>query len=217
MVFITIKGVASVQITLGTAHLWREMPSEASGSVLGRSLDSSTEAKITFENASNSSVAVLWLNFDGDPVWYRQLPPGCSYDQSTYVNHSWVCVECDTGLFSLMKINKQDELCLVQRNTVHAVITAPEVSLFQTCLAALRRYLHEVKNVSLVEQLQAEDFPRLHLPSRCVEQLSKLDSSPPPQIAEKYVKNLKQQLSGVPKEQWNQVLMGQGRTDFVEI
>lgn len=190
------------------------MVSEASGI---RSLDSSIDTQVTFENASKNSVAVLWLNFDGDPVWYRQLLPGSSYKQPTYVNHAWVCVECDSGLFALMKVNKQDVL-VPQAQPVHhrAVITAQETaSLFQHCLAAVRMYLHEALNVSLVEPLGRKNV-QLPLSDNCTEQLFDLDSAAPSQLVEKYVENVKKQLRTVSLKDWNHVLMNQG-TEFFDI
>ena len=191
------------------------MASEASGIVPNRSLDSSMNTEITFENASENSVAVLWLNFVGDPVWYRQLLPGSSYKQPAYVNHAWVCVECDSGLFALMKVNKQDVLVLQAQPVHRAVITARETSLFQQCLAAVRMYLHEVQNVSLIEPLGRNDV-QLPLSDNCIEQLCDLDSTPPSQLVEKYVENLKKQLRTVSLKDWNHVLMNQG-TDFFDI
>ena len=158
-----------------------------------KSLTSSQSTYVTFENVSNQTVAVLWLNYNGDPVWYNYLRPGTSYQQQTYVTHPWVCVECDTGLFSLMKVNKQDVLFPEARN-VHAVITAEETSLFHKCLAAVRLSIHQTRNVSLVEQLKESDVCLLPLPQWCVRRLLEFDSTTPPSLTEKFVKDTKRKL-----------------------
>ena len=185
------------------------------GTGLNRSLDSSLDTEITFENTSKHSVAILWLNFDGVPIWNRQLLPGCSYTQPTYVNHAWVCVECDTGLFALMKINKMDVLRSLEAKPIHAVITTEETSLLQQCLAVVRVYLHEVQNVSLVEPLRESVVRQLPLSPQCIRQLLELDSTPPPHLAERYVKNLKEKLR-IPTKDWSQILVTQG-TEFFDI
>ena len=208
------KGVARICIRDPRSHEQRQrMPSKSNGNGPDRSLNSNLDAKITFHNASDQSVAVLWLNFDGDPVWHHQLLPRCTYTQPTYVNHAWVCVECDTGLFSLMRMNNKHVL-VAEANQLHAVITAEETSLFQQCLAAVRISLHQARNVSLVEQLEKSDVSKLPLPQTCIEQLLELDSISPRHIVERYVRNLKNQLKTVPLKDWNQTLMQQGREFF---
>ena len=173
-----------------------------------KSLNSLQSTGVFFENVSIHSVAVLWLNYSGDPVWYRHLLPGASYQQQTYVTHPWVCVECDTGLFALMKINKQDVL-FPEAKPIHAVITTEETSLLQQCLAVVRVYLHEVQNVSLVEPLRESVVRQLPLSPQCIRQLLELDSTPPPRLAEKYVKNLKEKFTVSPQKEWNQILSRQ--------
>ena len=33
---------------------------------------------------------MIWLNFDGQRVFYRALQPGESYAQPTFVTHPWI-------------------------------------------------------------------------------------------------------------------------------
>ena len=173
-----------------------------------RSLNGNQSTYVTFENESDHNVAVLWLDYNGNPVWYNNLCPGSSYHQQTYVTHPWLCVECDSGLFALMKINKQDVL-FPETKQISAVITTGEASLFQQCLAAVRMNLHEVLNVSLVESLQEGDICELPLPKRCIVQLLEFDSGPPPSLAEKYVNKIKGQLKQYPQTKWNPTLSNQ--------
>lgn len=55
-----------------------------------RSHATPTSTQITFTNESTATVKVYWLNYSGVRVLYRQLLPGRSYVQGTYVTHPWV-------------------------------------------------------------------------------------------------------------------------------
>jgi hypothetical protein len=45
---------------------------------------------ITFVNRGEQPVKLYWLNFKGDRVLYRDLPPGGRQVQQTYIGHNWL-------------------------------------------------------------------------------------------------------------------------------
>jgi hypothetical protein len=61
-----------------------------------RSLNSDRSTFVTFVNQHDESVRVYWLNFDGRRVFYRDIEPGESYRQQTFVTHPWVVTNSDT-------------------------------------------------------------------------------------------------------------------------
>lgn len=66
--------------------------------------------EVFFQNRTRYNVEVLWLDYKGQPVWYRRLPPRRGYRQQTYLTHPWVCIESDSGRFELMELNKKEIL-----------------------------------------------------------------------------------------------------------
>jgi hypothetical protein len=54
-----------------------------------RSLSGDFATEITFENRSQRTIVVYWIDYLGNEVFYRRLVPGQSYDQATYVTHPW--------------------------------------------------------------------------------------------------------------------------------
>jgi hypothetical protein len=45
---------------------------------------------ITFVNRSDRPVKVYWLNFRGERILYKSLPPGAQLVQQTFVGHNWL-------------------------------------------------------------------------------------------------------------------------------
>lgn len=68
-----------------------------------RSANSSTAVKITVANSSNRPLKIYWLDYQGGMKFYRDLTPGQSYVQATYVSHPWIAVDgsgrCAGGAF----------------------------------------------------------------------------------------------------------------------
>lgn len=148
---------------------------------------------VTFVNKSKHAVQVLWLNYQGQPVWYNDLGPGRSYRQQTYVTHPWVCMECDTGRFELMELNSQ-EILYPEEKHISGVITEPKRTLYELCLATVRSTLHQTLSVSMYDHLKAKDINCLPLPPRVVDDLLSFDSAPPSPLVANYVGALREQL-----------------------
>jgi hypothetical protein len=55
-----------------------------------QSINSNTPTEILFRNALNEGVNVLWINYQGNEVFYVFLNPGDTYLQGTYVTHPWL-------------------------------------------------------------------------------------------------------------------------------
>lgn len=68
-----------------------------------RSANSSTAVNITVANGSNRTLKIYWLDYQGGMKYYRDLSPGQSYVQATFVSHPWIAVDgsgrCAGGAF----------------------------------------------------------------------------------------------------------------------
>ena len=62
-----------------------------------RSENGDRSTSVTFINNSSGIVRTYWLNYQGQPVFYQEMPPGRSYSQQTYVTHPWVVADAATG------------------------------------------------------------------------------------------------------------------------
>lgn len=54
-----------------------------------RSMEGRVEAVIDFENQAREPLLIYWIDYEGKEVLYRELAPGQSYRQSTFVTHPW--------------------------------------------------------------------------------------------------------------------------------
>jgi len=71
-------------------------PLDCGREAASRSLNSNRSTFVTFVNRHDESVRVYWLNFDGQRVYYRDIEPGESYRQQTFVTHPWVVTNSET-------------------------------------------------------------------------------------------------------------------------
>jgi hypothetical protein len=55
-------------------------------------------ATILFSNNSESDIDILWLNYDGEEVYYNTLKPGESYEQASYISHPWVIYRAESNI-----------------------------------------------------------------------------------------------------------------------
>ena len=55
-------------------------------------------ATIVFKNNSDSDIDILWLNYDGEEVYYNTLKPGESYEQASYFSHPWVVYRAESNV-----------------------------------------------------------------------------------------------------------------------
>ena len=53
---------------------------------------------ILFTNNSETEVDILWLNYDGEEVYYNTLKPGESYEQTSYFSHPWVVYRAESNI-----------------------------------------------------------------------------------------------------------------------
>ncbi|ATQ69619.1 hypothetical protein Ms3S1_36160 [Methylosinus sp. 3S-1] len=63
----------------------------APGSV--RSANSSQPTVIQFANSTFRTLKIYWLDFNGQPKFYRELKHGQDYRQPTYMTHPWIAVD----------------------------------------------------------------------------------------------------------------------------
>ena len=62
------------------------------------SIESEHLATITFINNSEGEVEILWLNYEGEEVYYNTLQPSESYEQASYFSHPWVVYRAESNV-----------------------------------------------------------------------------------------------------------------------
>lgn len=62
------------------------------------SIESEHLATIVFTNNSADEVEILWLNYDGEEVYYNTLQPGESYEQASYFSNPWVVYRAESNV-----------------------------------------------------------------------------------------------------------------------
>ena len=62
-----------------------------------KSIKSDIITYLTFKNVSNRTVAIFWINFEGERVLYKILNEGESYEIFSYAGHPWIFRDHDTG------------------------------------------------------------------------------------------------------------------------
>ena len=152
-----------------------------------KSIHSYHSTEVNFQNKTRRNVEVLWLNYQGEPVWYNRLPPGKGYRQQTYVTHPWVCVESDSGRFEMMELNKK-EILYPEEKPIGGVITEPERTLYELCVMSLRRYLLKAQGLSVHQKLNEKLVEQLPLPRRLINNILAFDSAEPSPLVASYVK-----------------------------
>lgn len=61
-------------------------------------IESEHLSTILFTNNSETEVDILWLNYDGEEVYYNTLKPGESYEQTSYFSHPWVVYRAESNI-----------------------------------------------------------------------------------------------------------------------
>ncbi len=61
-------------------------------------VESERLATILFSNNSETDIDILWLNYDGEEVYYNTLKPGESYEQQSYFSHPWVVYRAESNV-----------------------------------------------------------------------------------------------------------------------
>ena len=155
-----------------------------------KSIHGNHSTGVTFHNRTRHSVEVLWLDYQGQPVWYNHLKPGRSYRQQTYVTHPWVCIESDTGRFEMMELNKK-EILFPEEKPIQGVITEPDRSLYELCVMSVRQYLLQAEGLNILQKLSKKQVQKLPLPRRLIEDILLFDSAEPSPLVARYVETLK--------------------------
>lgn len=61
-----------------------------------RSMSSDESTHILFENQTDTSIKLFWINYDGNEVPYRSIQPGKSHRQQTFLTHPWTFKAVDS-------------------------------------------------------------------------------------------------------------------------
>ncbi|WP_253157454.1 prolyl oligopeptidase family serine peptidase [Stieleria tagensis] len=64
-----------------------------------QSQSSGTETSVTFENVSDQTVQLFWIDTNGRPQGYGKLEPGETHSQHTYSGHTWMVRGGDENYF----------------------------------------------------------------------------------------------------------------------
>ena len=158
-----------------------------------KSIHSNHSTEVNFQNKTRHSVEVLWLDYQGQPVWYYHLRPGKGYRQQTYVTHPWVCIESDSGRFEMMEINKK-EILYPEEKPIRGVITEPERSLYELCVTNLRQYLLQAQGLDYFQKLSEKQVEKLPLPRRLINNILLFDSAEPSPLVARYVNAFKEEM-----------------------
>jgi von Hippel-Lindau disease tumor supressor len=147
-----------------------------------KSVEAVQKTYLTFYNATQRTVDVIWINYQGKPILYKSLLPGQFFDVDTYVTHPWIFRDSDTRdtLVAESKefflpppwnreieryIRREDRICAVPRR-VRVHITIPVYSLFQRAMQVLRNsLLDSVIHDSLQETNSQKVIDSLGLPT----------------------------------------------------
>lgn len=86
---LTLSGV----LTTVNTQIANAGPAICPAESVSKSTSGKITTKISFKNRLKQTVKIYWLNYSGRRVLYRQLKPGESYTQQTYVTHPWVVTD----------------------------------------------------------------------------------------------------------------------------
>ncbi|XP_067906573.1 von Hippel-Lindau-like protein isoform X2 [Heterodontus francisci] len=122
-----------------------------------RSLNSDEATFVTFVNRTPRTARPWWINFNGLPQNYDDIPPRETLDMRTYRTHPWVFRDADTG--DKLLINKDEVYFPTSAQYdeddpiyIPVYITVPVYSLKDCCLQCIRK------------QVKLEDYTKLELP-----------------------------------------------------
>jgi len=65
------------------------------------SLNSHTRLPVTFDNETDQTVELFWLNFQGQEVSYGTVAPGATKVMTTYSTHPWMARGKDNAAIQL--------------------------------------------------------------------------------------------------------------------
>lgn len=68
-----------------------------------RSRESTKPTTIRFVNDTGVKVSVVWIDFAGARVTYKELDSGASYDQETFLTHPWIIVDAEGKAIALIE------------------------------------------------------------------------------------------------------------------
>lgn len=140
-----------------------------------KSKHSSHKSFVRFINNTDRVVDVIWINFEGQHVKYKTLPPSAFFDCNTYVTHPWLFFDSETRDKLVVKNKevflpeawyvqyqhlREEDLPLKPDRTL-VYITIPVYTLRERSLQVVRNSLS-----------QPEDAFKLELPSTLQRELA---------------------------------------------
>ncbi|XP_060695746.1 von Hippel-Lindau-like protein [Hemiscyllium ocellatum] len=122
-----------------------------------RSLHSDEATFVIFVNRTLRTARPWWINFEGVPRNYDDIPPGGALRMCTYRTHPWVFRDADTGDKLLIKNGEIYFPTSTQYDEdgpiyIPVHVTVPVYSLKNCCLQCIRKHV------------KSEDYTKLELP-----------------------------------------------------
>ena len=93
-----------------------------------RSRDGGDETTITFENRFDRVVRLFWIDGNGFPHSYGDIPPGEKREQHTYAGHAWLADFASDDLAGVFVADAGASLALIDEASRRAVASAGETS-----------------------------------------------------------------------------------------
>ncbi|XP_061864328.1 von Hippel-Lindau disease tumor suppressor isoform X2 [Colius striatus] len=125
-----------------------------------RSLKTREVSSVAFNNHSPRAVLPVWVDFEGEPIFYPVLEPRTGRMMHSYRGHLWLFRDAKTkdGLL----VNQQ-ELFVAAPNVNRADITLPVFTLKERCLQVVRSLVKpmDYRKLDIVRSLyeELEDHP----------------------------------------------------------
>ncbi len=91
----------------------------------GRSEASTEATTITFKNALQRTVRVLWIDTNGKPSLYGEIRPGETREQPTYAGHVWICDFAANDLAGAFVASGAPGVAVIDEDSVQRARPAP--------------------------------------------------------------------------------------------
>lgn len=115
-----------------------------------RSKHSMCRSFVRFINNTDRKVDVIWINFEGQHVKYKTLPPSSFFNADTFATHPWVFIDSETQ--DRLVVNCAEVFIAEPRQgRTHVYITIPLYTLRERALQVVRNALSQPEDAFKLE------------------------------------------------------------------